>query len=141
MPIPMEYQHASEDFMRFLAAARDEAGLGTMNQSFTMVDGVLRTFRRRLSLADGIRFAAVLPPVLRALFMAGWDVEAPPLPFATREEMTREAQALRQHHNFSPDSAIRDVATALRRHLDEGALDKVLATLTAQARDFWTGKA
>ncbi|OYZ96127.1 MAG: hypothetical protein B7Y01_00110 [Xanthobacter sp. 17-67-6] len=64
MPIPMEYQHASEDFMRFLADARDEAGLGTMNQSFTMVDGVLRTFRRRLS-TEGIAPGAGLE-VLRA---------------------------------------------------------------------------
>lgn len=141
MPIPMEYQHASADFMRFLADARDEAGLGTMNQSFTMVDGVLRTFRRRLSPLDAIRFAGVLPPVLRAMFVAAWEPEASPLPFADRAEMTREVQGLRQHHNFAPEGAIADVATALRRHLDQPAFDRVLAGLPPEAAAFWADKA
>lgn len=140
MTVPMAYQHASEDFMRFLADARDEAGLATMNIAFTMVDGVLRTFRRRLTAREALRFAGVLPPVLCALFIAGAD-EASPLPFASRDEMTREVQALRQHHNLSPQSAIRDVATALRRHVDLAAFERVLAALPEGAADFWAGKA
>lgn len=59
MLIPMELQHASEDFERFLADARDISGLTTRNQTYTMVQGVLQTFRRRLSLQDAIRFASV----------------------------------------------------------------------------------
>lgn len=140
MTVPMEYQHASEDFMRFLADARDEASLATMNIAFTMVDGVLRTFRRRLSAEEALRFASVLPPVLCALFIAGGD-GAPPRPFASREEMTREVQALRQHHNLSPDTAIRDVATALRRHVPVEAFERVLASLPPEAADFWAGTA
>lgn len=141
MTIPMEYQHASEDFMRILADARDEAGLGTMNQSFTMVDGVLRTFRRRLSAADVVRFAGVLPPVLRAMFVTGWDPAQTPVPFDSREAMTREAQGLRQHHNFAPEDAIAHVATAVRRHVDGPAFDQVLAGLPPAAMAFWHGKA
>lgn len=140
MTVPMEYQHASEAFMRFLADTRDEADLATMNIAFTMVDGVLRTFRRRLSPADALRFAAVLPPVLCALFIAGGD-EAPTLPFSSREEMTREVQALRQHHNLAPDTAIADVASALRRHLNLEAFERALATLPPEAAAFWRGKA
>lgn len=140
MTVPMEYQHASEAFMRFLADARDEADIATMNIAFTMVDGVLRTFRRRLSPAEALRFAAVLPPVLCALFIAGGN-EAPPLPFSSREEMTREVQALRQHHNLAPETAIRDVATALRRHVNLVTFERVLATLSPEAVEFWTGKA
>lgn len=137
MPIPMEYQHASDDFERFLAAARDRAGLVTRNQTWTMVDGVLRTFRRRLTVAQGLRFAEALPPILRAMFVVDWDAEAPPLPFGSRAEMAAEVQTLRIHHNFAPDTAIADVAAALWEAVDRAAFARVLDEMPDGARDFW----
>lgn len=137
MPIPMAIQHATEDFERFLAQACDISGLTTRHQTYTMVEGVLRAFRARLTVRDALRFANVLPPVLRAIFVADWDTDAAPLPFADRSTMTRDAQALRIHHNFAPDTCIADVARALRRTMDEAALDAVLDTLPDEARAFW----
>lgn len=137
MPIPMDLQHATEDFERLLADARDTAGLGTRNQAYTMVDGVLRVFRRRLSLDDAIRFAGVLPPVLRAIFVADWDPSEPRRAFTDRATLTAEVQDLRRHHNFAPVSAIADVAAALRRNMEEEKLDHVLATLPEGAAAFW----
>ena len=51
--------------------------------------------------------------------------------------MTKEVQALRADHNFSPETAIRDVAVALRQNVDESALDRVLARLPEGAVRFW----
>ncbi|TWB40407.1 DUF2267 domain-containing protein [Nitrospirillum pindoramense] len=138
MPIPMELQHASQDFERFLADARDVAGLATRNQTYTMVQGVLQTFRRRLGPADAIRFAGVLPPLLRAIFVKDWPIDEPPVPFTDRASLTREVQALRRDHNFAPDTAIRDVAEALRRHVYLDDFDRVLASLPAGAEAFWS---
>jgi len=98
---------------------------------------VLKTFRAHLALHDAIRFADVLPPVLRAIFVSGWDPEQPPRPFGTREELTREAQSLRRDHNFSPDTCIGDVARALSRHVDRSAFAAALERLPADARAFW----
>jgi uncharacterized protein (DUF2267 family) len=137
MTIPSEYQRASLDFERFMIDARDLAGLATTNMAWNMVVGVLQTFRRRLPVRDALRFASVLPPVLRAIFVADWNMDEPPVPFGDRAAMTREVQALRAAHNFSPDTAIHAVAGALRRHVDAAALDGVLATLPAAARDYW----
>ena len=139
MPLPMEYQHASDDFERFLADARDRADLVTRNQTWTMVDAVLRVFRRRLTVAQGLAFAEVLPPLLRAMFVIDWDVGAAPLPFTTREAMTAEVQAVRGHHNFAPATAIACVAAALRAAVPADALDRVLADLPEGARDYWAG--
>lgn len=139
MPMPFEYQHASEDFERLLADARERADLTTRNQTWTMVDAVLRVFRRRLTVAEGLRFAEVLPPLLRAMFVMDWEIEATPLPFASREAMTREVQAIRPHHNFSPDTAIACVAGAVRAQVDRAAFEAVLAGLPEGARDFWAG--
>lgn len=137
MTIPMELQHAGEAFEAFLRDARDISGLATRNPTYTMVQGVFQVFRRRLSLKDAIRFANALPPLLRAIFVDDWDVDEPQRPFGSREEMTREAQSLRRDHNLAPDSCIRDVAEALRRHVDAARFDRVLGTLPEGAADFW----
>ncbi len=137
MPVPFDYKHASMAFEQFLLDARDISGLATTHQTYTMVQGVLQAFRRRLDLKEAIGFASVLPPVLRALFIADWDLDEPRRPFADRAAMTREVQALRPDHNLAPDSSIANVATALRRNIDQAALDRVLASLPAGARDFW----
>jgi uncharacterized protein (DUF2267 family) len=137
MTIPMEFRRACEDFEAFLHDAREASGLTTRNQTYTMVQGVFQTFRRRLQVRDTIRFAGVLPPVLRALFITDWDPEEPKLAFADRAEMTREAQSLCRHHNFAPDTAIRDVAVALRRRVDEAAFDQILSELPPGADEFW----
>ncbi|WP_407050318.1 DUF2267 domain-containing protein [Methyloraptor flagellatus] len=137
MPMPMELQHASEDFERFLADARDRADLATRNQTYTMVEAVFRVFRRRLDLAEAIRFAGALPPILRAIFVADWNPDEPRRPFADRAALTAEVQAVREHHNFAPDTAIAVTAQALRAHADAAALDRVLATLPAEAAAFW----
>jgi uncharacterized protein (DUF2267 family) len=137
MTIPMELQHASDEFEKFLRDARDVSGLTTRNQTYTMVQGVFQVFRRRLCLKDAIRFANALPPLLRAIFVADWNLDEPQLPFGDRATMTREAQALRKDHNFAPETCIRDVATALRRNIDEAAFDRILAILPEGASDFW----
>ncbi len=137
MPVPPQYQRATDDFFAFLAEARDQAGLTTVNQAYTMVQGVLQTFRRRLSLPDAVRFAGVLPAVVRALFVADWDPDEPRRPFGDRAAMTAEVQALRPNHNFAPETAIRDVAAALRKHVDAPSFDALLALLPTGAVEFW----
>jgi uncharacterized protein (DUF2267 family) len=137
MPVPSEYQRATDDFYKLLIDARDSAGLKTTNQAYTMVQGVLQVFRRRLEVNEAIRFLSVLPVGARALFVADWDVDEPKRQFEDRAVMTREVQALRAEHNFAPETAIRDVASALRRNLDEVAFNRVLATLPQGAAQFW----
>lgn len=80
----------------------------------------------------------MLPPVLRALFIADWNTVEPPAAFSHRSAMTREAQALRGDHNFSPDTCIRDVAIALRRNVDQVAFNQVLSYLPDGAAEFWS---
>jgi uncharacterized protein (DUF2267 family) len=137
MTLPSEYQRASLDFDKFMVDARDISGLTTTNMAWNMVVGVLHTFRRRLDVRDTARFANALPPVLRAIFVADCNTDEPRLPFNDRAAMTKEVQALRAAHNFAPDTAIHDVAVALRRNIDEEDFDRVLAALPEGAVEFW----
>jgi uncharacterized protein (DUF2267 family) len=137
MPMPMEYQRAGEEFERFLAAARDKLGLATRNQTYTVVQAVLQTFRRRLDVKQAIAFAGVLPPVVRAIFVVDWNLDEPVIPFCDRKSLTREVRALRQDHNFAPDSAIADVAAALWQVADAKALRACLDALPTDAAQYW----
>jgi uncharacterized protein (DUF2267 family) len=135
--VPFEYQQARIAFYDFLTDARDLALFQDTHPVYTMAQGVLQAFRRRLELKDAIRFANVLPVGLRALFVADWDPDEPRRPFEDRETMTREVQNLRPLHNYAPDDSIEIVAKALRRNVDQEAFDRVLATLPEGAVEFW----
>lgn len=74
--------------------------------------------------------------MVRAIFVADWDTDEPIRPFEAHEAMPREAQALRREHNFAPDTAIPDVAVALRAVADVEALERAIATLPPAAADF-----
>ena len=136
--IPAQYMSAREDFERFLYAARDESGLVSINQTYTMVEGVFRAFRRRLALREAILFSNVLPPGIRMLFVADWDPDERRGAFEDREAMTVEARGLRELHNFAPATCIHDTAFALRQCVNEARLDAVLAELPPGAHEFWT---
>jgi uncharacterized protein (DUF2267 family) len=138
MTVPMEYKYASRDFDAFLTDARRMLDLATPHQTYTAVQAVLTVFRRRLNVGQTIAFAQVLPPVLRAIFVYEWKPEEPAVAFEERARLTREVQAYRGDHNFAPDSAIADVAAALRRHVHVKAFDVVLAQLPPGSVEFWS---
>lgn len=137
MPVPADYERASAKFYEFLVEARDISGLWSTHVTYTMTQSVFQVFRRRLSTKDAIAFANILPICLRALFVTDWDTDEEIRPFESREVMTEEVKLLREEHNFSTETAIRDVAQALRRYVDEDAFEKLLEQLPAGAKAFW----
>ena len=137
MPMPWAYRHATKDWQAFLADARDGLGLASDNMAYTAVQGVLLAFRRRLAPREVTAFADQLPAVLRALFVAGWDPDAAPLPWPPRSALEAEAKALRPDHNLTPDHPIAPVARALRRCTRAPDLDRVLRRIGPEAVAFW----
>lgn len=138
MPMPWTYRHASREWRAFLDDVKEVTGLVSDNMAYTAIDGVLQAFRARVTAAEGLRFASVLPAVPRAIFVAGWVPRDPPLPFASRAEMTAEVRALRRHHNLTPDNAIGATARAVWRSVNHAEFSRVLATLPPGAQAFWT---
>jgi uncharacterized protein (DUF2267 family) len=140
MPIPVEYQRATEHLRAFLVDVRDACGYGSTHMAYTTVQAVFQAFRRRLTLAEAIRFAGALPAGMRALFVADWDPCEARRPFVARTALYEEIVALRPTHNFSAPDAIRDVAMCLWRHVDGEALTALLAELPEGAAAFWRVK-
>ena len=137
MPMPWTYRHASKEWRAFLDDAKERMALESDNMAYTAVDAVFQVFRRRLTAQQGLAFAAVLPAVLRAIFVFGWDVSVPPVPFKRREDLLAEVKDVRRHHNLTPDNAIEATAWAVRRCTNGRDFERVLGTLSAEARAFW----
>ncbi len=137
---PAEYQRATDDFYAYLQTLRDIAMFTDSHPPYTITQAVFQVFRRRLELADAIRFAQLLPVGLRALFVADWDPAEPRRSFGPRDDMVRELCDLRPEHNYSDRSSISDVAMALRRHVDSQRLDSLLATFPDGAAEFWAAE-
>ena len=137
MPMPWTYRHATREWRAFLADAKEKMNLDSDNNAYTAVDGVLQTFRCRLTAQQGLDFASVLPSVLRAIFVHNWDVTSPPVPFAQREALVSEVKALRRDHNLTPNNAIEATAWALWRATNHRELERVLEELPEPAREFW----
>ncbi|MBE0555124.1 MAG: DUF2267 domain-containing protein [Rhodobacteraceae bacterium] len=138
MPMPWTYRQATREWQAFLADAREAMDLVTDNVTYTAVEGVLRAFRRRLTPQQAVDFAQVLPSVLRALFVADWRLDEGPVPPGTRADWTTEAQALRPHHNLTPENCVAAIALALRKSVQRADLERVLAGLPPFAAEFWS---
>jgi uncharacterized protein (DUF2267 family) len=136
--MPLEYRQASADFDAFMKDLVATSMLTSSHQAYTMLQAVLQVFRRRLTFAEAISFANVLPPVLRAIFVSDWDVESPRVPFAQRGALMKEVRAFRHEHNLSTETAIEEVTSTIRRHVDPAAFDRVMKTLSDEARGFWS---
>lgn len=137
MPMPWTYRHASREWRAFLDDVKDWTDLSSDNMAYTAVDGVFRTFRRRLTTEQAIAFAQVLPAIPRAIFVQDWDPAMPSVPFTDRATMTREVQLVRKDHNLAPDNAIEAVARALWRRVDHRIFSRCVMELPAGAAAFW----
>ncbi|WP_229666013.1 DUF2267 domain-containing protein [Wenxinia marina] len=136
--MPWTYRHASAEWRRFLDDFRAETDLVSDNSAYTAIQGVLHAFRRRLTVAEALGFADMLPAVVRAIFVEGWDTGAPTAAPGTRADWTAEARALRPDHNLTPDNAVEACAVALRRQVRAPDIDRALARLPPFASEFWS---
>ncbi|TCL08580.1 uncharacterized protein (DUF2267 family) [Shimia isoporae] len=137
MPMPWTYRHSEREFKAFLQDARQRMELQSDNNTYTAVDGVLRAFRARLTPQQVVDFAQVLPSTLRAILIQDWDTTSPIVAWGSRGDQLADVQNLRLHHNLTPDTVIEATAWALRRHVRQIDLDRVLKSIGPQAEAFW----
>jgi uncharacterized protein (DUF2267 family) len=137
MPYPHEYQVATDRFSDFLGDVKEEAGFGSRHMAYTMTQAVFQVFRRRVDLKSAIKFANVLPVGMRALFVDEWDTDEERLPFTDLETMNEEVKKLRPEHNFSTQSAIQQVAVAVKKQVDQEQFRTVLSEISEEALAFW----
>ncbi|MDJ0821711.1 MAG: DUF2267 domain-containing protein [Paracoccaceae bacterium] len=134
--MPWTYRHPQKEWQAFLADVREVLGSPSDNVAYTTTEGVFRAFRRRLTPAQAIAFAQVLPAVPRALFVQDWDLAAP-VPWADDATLLNEVRSLRRDHNFASERAVEAVSYALHRAVRIDDLHRTLDRIGPEARTFW----
>lgn len=137
MPMPQEYQLASQHYESFLKAAQEALDLTTRNQTYTCVQATLLVFRNRLTAEQILMFADTLPAVLRAIFISGWSSDDFKPEFGGDGDWQAEVKAVRMDHNFSNDETPARVAAVLRQHVELPRFERVLQQIGPDALRFW----
>jgi uncharacterized protein (DUF2267 family) len=137
MPMPFAYRSASADFEKFNEDLLAISSLATSNQCYTQTRSVFLVFRSHVEPQVALDFANALPPVLRAIFVEDWNLGSPVTPMPGKEQLQAEVKAIRQDHNFSTDTAIAEVALALRQNMNELDYGLMLKNLPAEAATYW----
>lgn len=140
MPYPQEYQIATIQFQDFLVDVKKNCDFGSSHMAYTLAQGVLQAFRRRLSLEDGIHFSNLLPVGLRALFVADWDLTEPRKSFQTsKTDLIEEFQSLRKEHNFTflVDRSALYVYQALIKQINKDLLEQFIKNQPDGIVEFW----
>ncbi len=135
--MPMKIAHATDEFNAFLVKTGNELDLATRNQVYTTVQSVLVVFRRRLTATQILTFAQVLPPVLKAIFIDGWQPDEQTALFGERRDWIREVKSIRKHHNFSPDNAIEIVAHCIWSIAETEKFSAALHAIGPNAEAYW----
>jgi uncharacterized protein (DUF2267 family) len=137
MPMPFAYRSATKDFEKFLEDLLVISSLATSNQCYTQTRAVFLVFRSHVEPQVALDFANTLPPVLRAIFIEDWNLASPVTPMPGREKLLVELKAIREAHNFSTNTAITEVAAALRQNMNELDYGLMLRNMPAEAAQFW----
>lgn len=137
MTVPQEYVHASRDFDRFMEDFLQISMLDTHHRAYAVLRAVLHVFRDHLTTDQALRFADILPAVLRAIFVEDWHPRADPPPFPDEHMLIAEVMGNRRDHNLAGATSIHDVAQALRRNVPFGDLKRVLQALPPEAQRYW----
>lgn len=135
--MPYTYRHASEEWRDYLASLRETTLIASDNVLYTGTEAVLKSFRARLIPSQALAFANLLPTVLRAIFVSGWDINAAPQPWPDRATQRDEMLALRRDHNFCPPDLLEPLLAAIAATTRGPDLDRVLTRIGPEAADFW----
>ncbi len=137
MPMPQEYQIASQSYDKYLRDLCEESELVTRNRGYTCTQAVLLAFRKRLTAEQVLLFANVLPVVLRAIFTKEWQREEYTADFGDEADWIADIKGLRARHNFSEDATLRHVSGVLLNHVDEEEFRRTLQEIGPEALRFW----
>lgn len=134
-----KYVHEGEQFIHEVAAEMKTPW--DMIKAVRMTRAVLHALRNRLTPATSLQLIAQFPMLLKAIYVDGWKIghEAK----TTRHlgdflEAVREEGGPGLHSDFVTDyevtQAIHAVFNVVKKHVSEGEIKDVLATLPAELR-------
>jgi uncharacterized protein (DUF2267 family) len=112
------------------------ASFGTEDRrlAYRVTRSWLHILRDRLPVPVAAHVAAQLPELLRGVFYDGWNPSKVPIKFGRDEYISRFARDAQIHHSEVPKAG-RNVSSAMRKHMSDGAINEALGVLPGDIRD------
>jgi uncharacterized protein (DUF2267 family) len=118
----------------WLADVASSFGTEDRRLAYRVTRSWLHNLRDRLPVPVAAHIAAQLPELLRGVFYDGWNPSKVPIKFGRDEYISRFARDAQIHHSEVP-MAGRNVSSAMRKHMSEGAINEALGVLPGDIRD------
>ena len=136
---PAILQHSVEQARHWIDETAAELGDEDRKAAYRALKSVLHALRDRSTVEESAQLASQLPELIRGAFYENWR------PARTPERYRNAAAFLdrvRDHAGLAGETeasfAVNAVMTVLHRHVSEGELADVLATMPAPVRDLLT---
>jgi len=118
----------------WLADVASSFGTEDRRLAYRVTRSWLHILRDRLPVPVAAHIAAQLPELLRGVFYDGWNPSKVPIKFGRDEYIARFARDAQIHHSEVP-LAGRNVSSAMRKHMSDGAIKEALGVLPGEIRD------
>jgi len=118
----------------WLADVASSFGTEDRRLAYRVTRSWLHILRDRLPVPVAAHIAAQLPELLRGVFYDGWNPSKVPIKFGRDEYISRFARDAQIHHSEVP-MAGRNVSSAMRKHMSDGAINEALGVLPGEIRD------
>lgn len=129
--------HATNVWLGEVAAELDS---DDHQYAYRALRATMHALRDRLPVDEAAQLAAQLPDLLRGVYYEGWNPSATPARFRTREQLLDRIAHEGAFHGHTEASYAAEAALAvLRRHISEGELEDVIASLPAGVAGFVEG--
>jgi uncharacterized protein (DUF2267 family) len=135
-----KYVQDGEQFIREVAEETNTPW--DMIRAFRLMRAVLHALRNRLAPAESLQLIAQFPMLIKAVYVDGWKIV--PAEAKTMRHMGDFIEAVREEggpgllNEFVTDhevkKAIKVVFVVLKKHVSEGEINDILATLPAELR-------
>lgn len=133
-----EFDHTVHTTNVWLKDLMEELGWDDRHRAYHALRAVLHALRDRLPPATVVHLGSQLPMLVRGLYMEGWRIVDKPVHERSEEEFIAHIQdAFKFDYENDPRDITLAVFTVLSKHVSEGEIADVKATLPKSIRKLW----
>lgn len=137
MTVPPTIAHAVQQTQEWLKALRDNGGLASEAEAYSVLRAVLHQLRDRLTLGEAVDLGQQLPLIVRGIYFEGWRPSHAPEKIRSKQKFLDQVTLRLLPHQIPPEPAVRDVFALLAHYCDPGEISDVIGQLPDDIKELW----
>lgn len=137
MSVPPTIAHALQQTQEWLKELRDNGGLASEAEAYSVLRAVLHQLRDRLTIGEAVDLGQQLPLIVRGIYYESWRPSHAPEKIRSKQKFLDQITVRLLPHQVPPEPAARDVFSLLAHHCDPGEIADVIGQLPAELKELW----